>query len=272
MRLTAPLLIVVVLIAPTRADDPPKVDLKKGVAYTGRAEAKVVEIRPRVSGSLARVLAKDGAAVRKGEVLAEVDDRLYKNDSQLADARLKLAQARAKRATDDLARVKDSFEKGVASRYEFDFVQHARDAGDADVLVAKAEVERADVLLSFTKLTAPFDGRVGHFRIEPGNLVKADETGLVLIVATDPIAVAFDVDERTLLAVRRAMLDGGKPVVEVGLSDEDGYPRKAALEALPVTIDLATGTARFRATLANPKELILSGMFLRVRLTVQSEK
>jgi RND family efflux transporter MFP subunit len=274
MRFTAPLLFVVALAAPAPAADPLKVDFKKGVEFTGRAEATVVEICPRVTGYIDRVLVKEGEAVRKGDVLAEVDDRPYKLKLDEAKAELAVAQAQAKIAVADLARMKDAFAKGAASKDEVTRAEAAWDVAKARVDAAKAVVAWAELNLAFTKLTSPIDGRVGRFTTTPGNLLVADGPSIVSVVAAaDPIAVSFDVDERLLLALLRAReVNAGKPVVEVGLADEDGYPHKAALEATPVKVDPATGTARFRATLANPKGLIAHGSFVRVRLTVPPGK
>jgi RND family efflux transporter MFP subunit len=273
MRLAAPFLFVVALTAPAPAADPPKVDFKKGVEFTGRAEATVVEIRPRVTGYIDRVLVKEGEAVRKGDVLAEVDDRPYKLKLDEAKAELAVAQAQAKLAAADLARTKEMVAKGIVSKEELTKVEAAWDVAKARVDAAKAVVALAELNLAWTKLTAPIAGRVGRFTTTPGNLVVADGPSIVSVVAADPIAVSFDVDERLLLALLRAREDNaGKPVVEVGLADEDGYPHKAALEATPVKVDPATGTARFRATLANPKGLIAHGSFVRVRLTVPPGK
>ena len=104
-----------------------------------------------------------------------------------------------------------------------------------------------------------------------GELVPADGPALLSVVA-DPIAVTFEVDERIALEVRRAVAAGGKAVVEIGLSNEDGYPHKAALDAIDLRVERATGTIRFRATLANPKDVFGHGFFVRVRLTVQPGK
>ena len=135
-----------------------------------------------------------------------------------------------------------------------------------------AAVELAEVTLSFTKLVAPIDGRLGAFVTPVGNVVKADETTIVHVVASDPVTVTFDVDDRPAVAIRRALNDGGKPTVEVGLNDEDGYPHKAALNPRVDLVDAKTDTVRFRATLANPKGLFVHGRFVRVRLTVQPGK
>jgi len=110
---------------------------------------------------------------------------------------------------------------------------------------------------------------LSRFQTTEGNLIKADETLIVVLVALDPITATFDVDERTFLAVARALADKGKAVVEVGVADDDSYPHKATLDALPTIIDPATGKAQLRATLANPKGSIPPGIFLRVRLKVE---
>jgi RND family efflux transporter MFP subunit len=273
MRFTAPLLFVVALTAPAPAADPPKVDFKKGVEFTGRAEATVVEIRPRVTDFIDRVLVKEGATVRKGDVLAEVDDRPYKLKLDEAKAQFAVAQAEAKVAAADLALTKEAIIKGIVSKDEVTKVEAAWDAAKARVDAAKAVVALAELNLAWTKLTSPIDGRVGRFTSTPGNLLVTDGPSVVTVVAADPIAVAFDVDERTLLALLRGQGDkANKPMVEVGLIDEDGYPHKATLEPLGHQVDPATGTVRFRATLANPKGLIAHGSFVRVRLTVPPGK
>lgn len=269
MRFAIPLLFVAVLTVPARGDDPPKTDLKKGATFTGHSEARVVQIRPRVSGFLTRIAVKDGATVKKGDVLAEVDSRAYEAELKSAKAKLAVAEAEAKLAATDLARIKDAFAKGIVAKEELQKAEGAIKVAEAIVEASKATVQLAELNLSYTRLFAPMDGRVGTFATIEGNVVKADETLIVNVVAPDPIAVVFDVDERTFLAVARALEDKGKAVVEVGLGDEDGYPHKGTLGALPVTIDRASGKAQFRATLDNPKGLIVNGQFLRVRLKVE---
>ena len=272
MRFFTPLLLAAALAAPGRAADPPKVDLTKGVTFTGRADAPTVQVRSRVSGYVERVAVKDGATVKKGDLLAEIDDRLYKSKLDVAKAELAAAHAQAKRAAADVGRIKEMVKSGIVSKEEVERTEAAFDEAKSHTEAAKAAVALAELNLSFTKVRAPIDGRLGHFATSAGNLVKADETALVTLVAPDRVWVTFDVDERTALAFARAWNDKAKPVVEVGLADEDGYPHAAAFEAIGHEVDVNTGTVRFRAKLDNPKGLIAPGMFLRVRLTVQPGK
>src|SRR5215475_12205729 len=103
MRCLTPIVLVAALSGSARAGDPPKIDLKKGEIFIGRSEARVVEMRARVSGYLERVLVKAGAAVKKGDVLAEIDNRPYKLELDSSKARLAVAEAQMKLAGADLA-------------------------------------------------------------------------------------------------------------------------------------------------------------------------
>ena len=269
MRLTAPLLLVATLAAPARADDPPKIDLKKGITFAGRAEADVVQVRPRVAGYLSRVLVKDGDAVKKGDLLAEIDDRPYLAKVKGAKAELAVAQAKAKLAAANLARVNQAFTNGAATKEDVTKAELEQDVAKAETMVAEAVLATTEIELAYTKLRAAIDGRVGRVLLTEGNLVLRDGEAVTTVVSDNPIAVTFEVDEKTLLALIDALATGGKPAAEVGRGNEDGYPHKAAIEAKSFAVDPKTGTARFRATLANPKGLIVDGLYLRVRLTVQ---
>jgi multidrug efflux system membrane fusion protein len=269
MRFVALILFALALTAPVGAEDPPKVDLKKGVLFTGRTEANVVEICPRVTGYLARTVVKDGAVVKKGDLLAEVDDRVYKAELNIAKAKLVKAQVVLKTTTANLARVKAAFDKGAEGKEALAKAEGDHAEAKADVEFAQAVVDLAELNLAFTKLMSPIDGRVGRITTTEGNLAKADETKIVSVIADNPIVVTFDVDERTVLAIRRALNDGGKLVVEVGLNDEKDYPHKGEANTRSHALDPKTGSVQFRATLPNPKSLIIDGQFVRVKLTVQ---
>jgi RND family efflux transporter MFP subunit len=271
MRQAILLLALAALVAvPVRAADPPKVDLSKGVTFVGRAEASAtVEVRSRVSGYLTKVNVRGGQMVRKGDVLAEVDDRAYQAELKTAKTKLEAAQAAEKRAAADLERATDGFRKGIVPRSDVATNEAAFGEAKARAEAAKAEVENATVNLAYAKIVAPIDGRVRAPYVDADNLVRANDTIIATIFATDTVFVDFDVDERTALAVQRAISDKtGKPAVEVALADEEGYPHKATFDHIDCQVDPKTGTVRFRASLANPKGLLSPGSFLRVRLTL----
>lgn len=272
MRLFTLTLLVTASAAPGRAADPPKVDLTKGVTFTGTAAATVVTVRPRVSGYLERVAVKEGDAVKKGDVLFEVDARPYRAKLDAAKAELAVANAQAKAAASELARVKEAIQKGIVAKADVERAEASAEETRARTDAAKAVVALAELNLGYTKPPAPIDGKVARVTATAGELVSPDETAVVTVVALDPIAVTFEVDEGTALAIRRAVLDGGKPAVAIGLGDEKDYPRAAALDAIAPQVDPKAGTVRFRAVLPNPKELIPHGAFVRVKLTVQPGK
>jgi len=269
MRFVLPLLFVSALSASARAEDPPKVDLKKGVMFVGRTEANVVEVCPRMTGYLTRVLVKEGEAVKKGDLLAEIDDRPYQAELKVAKAKLAVAQARAKLAAANLARIKQVFDKGAAAKEDVVKAELELDEAKAEAEAATAVGQLAELNLAYTKLPAPIAGRVMRIHSDVGNLLVADKTAITTVIADNPISVVFDVDENTALAINCALKDGGKLVVEVGLNDEQGYPHKAEANAKALVVDPKTGTVQFRATLENPKGLIIHGQFARVKLTVQ---
>src|SRR5262249_26316324 len=123
------------------------------------------------------------------------------------------------------------------SKEEFDKIAGDRAEAEAAVKVAEASKESAQLNLDFTTVTAPFDGRISRRLVDPGNLVVADQTPLTSIVTLDPIYAYFDVDERTVLRVRRLIARGAlksaqqvKVPVLLGLADEEGFPHQGTID------------------------------------------
>src|SRR5262249_23641079 len=122
--------------------------------------------------------------------------------------------------------------------------------------------------LAYTKVVAPISGRVGRRFVTEGNLVKADDALLTTIVSQGPMLVYFDVDEKTVLRLRRDRKDGTGLPVGLGLADEKDYPRRRTVDFAALRVDPQTGTLRMRAVFANADDTLLPGLFVRVRLTV----
>lgn len=250
-------------LAGTRADDPPKVR-----EFTGRAQTDTNEVRARVTGQVTRVAVKEGDAVKKGDLLAEIDPRPYRLDRDAASARLKAAEAKLQVARIEAANAKRLLQNKVISSDEVALHEAKEAEAAAALMAAKVEVERAELTLSWARVTAPFDGRVSRIRSTEGSLVTADQTHILRVVATDPLDVFFDVPEAILLQLRRdGLADPDKLDVAVGFANDKGYPHAAKLEPIAPEIDPTTEAARFRATVPNPKGLLWPGMSARVRLT-----
>jgi RND family efflux transporter MFP subunit len=242
--------------------------------FPGRTEAvKWIDLRSRVTGYLKEVCFSDGANVRKGEVLFEIDPRPY--DAELAQAEANLTQARAHetRLKADLDRGAVLLARRALSREDYDkFVGDYQEAVAA-VAVAAANRDKAKLNVEFTKITAPIDGHISRRNIDPGNLVKADDTILTNIVSIGKIYASFDVDEGAtsrLKELERAgklsFYPGAKMPVLLGKASEQGFPRKGDIEFADNHIDADTGTWRLRGTFENKDNALTSGLFVHIRL------
>jgi RND family efflux transporter MFP subunit len=279
MRTTAILLIAgsALLCMNMRAAEPPKaaepVKAKEANAlnFTGTIEAATAKIRPRVTGYLEKIAVKEGATVKKGDLLAELDARLYKARWLEARARLTAAKASLKAANASLERLKKAAEKGVVDQSEVVAAQAEVERCEAFVDAEQAHLDLADLEFSYTRLVSPMEGRVGKFAETAGNLVTADGPPLVTVVAIDPLFVAFDVDEATILTFRRNGIDLTKLEAGVALGGEEDYPHKAIIDFVDPQFNPTTGTVRVRGVIANPKGLLSPGMFVRVKLTLPAK-
>jgi multidrug efflux system membrane fusion protein len=251
--------------------------------FTGRTEPyKVVELRSRVTGYLARIHFNDGDDVVSGEPLFDIDPRVYKAEYDKAAAALDKAEKRYKTAALLHERTRASFEKGIAGKDALDISQGVLDEAEADISAAEASLELAETNLKFTHIAAPFSGRLSRRMVDVGNLVRADDTLLTTLVALDPIYAAFDIDERTVLRLRELIRKGElrssretTRFVQVGLaSDDDSFPLSGPIVFRDNQIDSGTGTLRIRAQLDNPqldrqpRYMLSPGQFVRVRLPI----
>jgi membrane fusion protein, multidrug efflux system len=238
--------------------------------FSGRLQAvNTVEIRPRVSGYVDRVAFEDGARVKKGQLLFQIDPRPFQAEvnrlvaersRSLSDLELaKANRARAERLIGAHAVSRESYEQLVAAEAS---AQGA--LGSIDASLEEARLNRG-----FTEVRAPIDGHVSRAIITSGNLVTSASL-LTTLVSDDPVYVYFDADEQTYLRYTKAQRDSGPTknasAVYVGLVDEEGYPHPAALDFIDNQVDAATGTIRARAALANPDGRYTPGLFARVRL------
>jgi RND family efflux transporter MFP subunit len=256
------------------AADPPAVPVSRPVSrdvadfaeFAGRtAASKSVEVRGRVSGFLTKVAFKDGSEVKEGDLLFEIDPRPYQADLEKAQAGVSVAQARLKQADVEYQAARALAGQKTVGPAELDRAAGRREEAEAGLRSARAALEAARLTLSFTKVQAPMSGRIGRRLLDPGNLVKADETPLATLVAPDPLYVYFDLDERTLLRLEKGKTLGTAPVA-VGLAGEDGFPHRGVIDFLDNRVDPDKGTVRVRAVLPNRSGRLRPGQFARVRM------
>jgi len=242
--------------------------------FTGKFVAvERVELRPRVSGYIANVSLEAGHEVKKGDVLFTIDQRPYQ-------AELKRAQAELARARTQLALSKSERERAVKlldqhaiSREEFDSRVSGSEQAEANVQVASAAVDTADLNLSFTLVRSPISGLASREEVTAGNLVTAGTTLLTTVVSVDKIYVEFEGDEQVFLKyaalARSGELENQRNTatpVWIGLADEAGTPHEGKIVFVDNALNPATGTIRTRALLDNKDRRFTPGLFARVKL------
>ena len=178
--------------------------------FTGRTNAiESVDIRARVSGYLVQMPFKEGADVKQGELLFEVDPRPYKAQLDQAEGQVNLYKAQLALAKANYARdLEVAKTPGAVSGQQLDQDKAAIDEADAAVKAFQASMEVYKLNLDFTKVTSPISGQVSRYFLTLGNLVVQDQTLLTTVVSLDPMYVYFDMDEGTLLRARRAINEG----------------------------------------------------------------
>jgi RND family efflux transporter MFP subunit len=202
--------------------------LRQWSEFTGRLEAiDSVEVRPRVGGYIDGVRFTEGARVRKGEVLFQIDPRPYQSEVARLSAELERARAKAELAKANAERGQRLIEQNAVAQSELERLQAEARSARADVGAAEAALQRAQLDLSFTRVVSPIDGRVSKALITRGNLVTTSAL-LTTVVSDGPIYASFQTDEQTYL--KHAAGERGKPTpVYLGLMNEAGFPHEGKL-------------------------------------------
>jgi RND family efflux transporter MFP subunit len=250
--------------------------------FTGQFSAvDEVALRAQVSGYLTEIHFRDGQIVHKGDLLFVIDPRPYEIQLEQATAQYQNATAALDLADAQVKRTSALQRSDFASRDLLDQRVQAQRAAQASMQQAQAAIRSAELNLEFSRITAPFSGRIGAHQISVGNLVTGGGNGggntlLATIVSLDPIYLDFDMSEADYLAWKR--YQQGQPAgavdntVEASLSDEKTWDRRGALDFLDNQVDRGSGTLHARATLPNPDLLIAPGQFARLQLPTSAAK
>lgn len=238
--------------------------------YSGRLEAiDRVDIRPLVSGTLTEVHFKDGALVKKGDVLFTIDPRPYAAEVDRASAQLSAAKARAAYTASDLARGQRLLGENAIAKRDFEEKQNAAREAAANLQGAQAALESARLNLGYTRITAPVDGRVSRAEVTEGNVVSAgaQSVALTTLVSVSRMYASFDVDEQTFLKyVNPSRASGTAVPVQLGLANEEAYSREGTVQYVDNRLDTTSGTIRVRAVFDNKDGSLVPGLYARVRL------
>ncbi|MDB5341490.1 MAG: mexA [Planctomycetaceae bacterium] len=243
---------------------------------TGRTWAvNTIEIRSRVSGYLDKVYFRDGSEIKAGELLFEIDQRPFKADLDRALAAVKQTEAHLERLVRQEERMKKLLPSKAITMDEFEAIQFERAEADAALAAAKAAEETANLNLGFTRVTSKISGTIGRRLVDPGNLVKADETALAAVVSLNPIYAYFDLDERTVLRLRRMIQQGAvkspqdvELPAQVAVADDPNFTMTGVINFIDNQLDGSTGTLRGRAMIHNHDGLLSPGLFVRLRVPI----
>ncbi|MCE9546074.1 MAG: efflux RND transporter periplasmic adaptor subunit [Planctomycetia bacterium] len=244
--------------------------------FTGRTDAvESVNVVARATGYLAAVHFHEGAIVKKGQLLFDIDAKPYQALFDQAQGQVDLMKAQVKQAVSDNDRAKElSKTEGAISRQDIDKYLHTMEQMQAALKAAKATLETARINLGYCQVTSPIDGRISRFFITPGNMVTQDQTLLTNVVSLDPIYAYFDIDERTYAQIQQLKREGkmvsmhDKPPVSIGLASEEGFPHSGYIDFFDNRVDSGTGTMRARGLFANHDYILTPGLFARVQLPV----
>lgn len=247
--------------------------------FTGRLWAtKSVDIRARVSGYLDQVLFVDGADVQENAPLFKIDPRPYQAELDRATALKTQTEARLKRLERQVERSQRLLASNAIAKEEFENLTFDRDEARGALQAATAAEETANLNLKFTTVKAPLAGRISRRLVDAGNLIKADDTNLAHLVALNPIDAYFDMDERTVLRLRRLWqespsLQGKETEIKLALADDKhNFSYSGVMDFTDNQLEAGTGTLRLRAKVKNDQLLLSPGMFIRCRYPIGEER
>jgi RND family efflux transporter MFP subunit len=232
------------------------------------AASQTVDLVARVEGYLRTVNFKDGSLVKAGELLFVIEPEPYQ-------AKLASQQAQLLNAQSEYERQLRMIKENATSQANVEKWLSQRDQAAAAVTLAK-------INLGYTRITAPFTGRIDRHLVDPGNLVGSagSATKLATLEQIDPVYVYFSVNERDVLRIRAAARAQGRPLsgaaprvpVALGLQTEDGYPHQGTLDFASTGLDTGSGTLQLRAAVPNPERVFLPGLFARLRIALSEPR
>ncbi len=242
--------------------------------FSGRLEAvERVDIRSRVAGTLQAVHFREGALVKKGELLLTIDPAPYAAEVQRADAQVAAAQARVAQARGEQERAQRLWTEQAISKREFDERSNGQREADANLRAAQAALQTAQLSLGYTQVRAPVPGRVGKLELTAGNLVAAGPGAPVLttLVSVSPIYASFDADEQVVAKALKDVSSGGdrrleRIPVQMGTAASSDTPFEGRLQLVDNQVDAKSGTVRARAVFDNKDGQLMPGQFARIRM------
>ncbi|SET82820.1 efflux RND transporter periplasmic adaptor subunit [Thalassotalea agarivorans] len=236
--------------------------------FVARTEAsKVAELKARVEGELLERRFKEGSLVTQGQVLFKIDPAKYQADLTKARADLHSRQSAAATAKRNLARGQKISKDGFISQSDLDKLDSEASQAESAVKAAEAALEQAELNLSYTTVSAPFDARIGKVTYNVGNIVGPTSGSLAELTVTDPSFVNFQIEEEGYIDYLQRHREFKNPKdipidMSIRLPNNQLYKEKGYIDYADTRINEGTGTVELRAVFSNPERIIIPGMFV----------
>jgi len=243
--------------------------ISKSLDFVGRIEAvNRVEIRARVNGYLEGVLFQEGDLIPEGTPLYRIEQGLFKAAVEQAQGALERSKS-AKTLTEiQLQRAEELMARQAGTVVARDQARAADQQANGAILSDEAALQTAKINLGYTDIQSPVTGKIGRTNITKGNVVGPNSGALTVIVSQDPMYVSFPVSQRDILQAQKtgAVTDVKSIKVRIRFSDGSTYDQLGQINFVDVQVDRATDTVLARATIANPKGMLIDSQLVRVAL------
>lgn len=234
----------------------------------GNVEAySTIAVKAQVSGELLKVHFREGQEVSKGELLFTIDPRSFELSLKQAEANLAKNTAQFETARHEARRYEDLVSKGYVSQSQYDQMNANALALEAVVDLDRAGVENARLQLSYCFIHAPISGRTGSLIVNQGNLIKSNDTTLVMLNQLEPIYVTFSVPEKQLSDIKKYQ-SAGTIKIEAQTSKDGLNPEKGSLSFIDNAIDNSTGSIKLKGIFNNKGKKLWPGQFVNVVMTL----